>query len=131
MPQQARKQHPTESQTTCCSFGDVCRLCTAALISTVLITQTPCGSVHSPVHTLVQIPESRFYRDPFTEGTSSAGVHSLFPLQLPVQSHEMVRNDQHFSFNFSTLTMTIGACLQQPPTCQTNERQLVENTACI
>ena len=63
------------------TFGDVCRLCTAALISTVLITQTPCGSVHSPVHTLVQIPESRFYRDPFTEGTSSAGVHSLFPLQ--------------------------------------------------
>ena len=52
MPQQARKQLETELETTLHSFGDVCCMCTAVLVS--------------PVQSIVKSsPEPSFCRVPF------------------------------------------------------------------
>ena len=59
MLQQARKQLETELETTLHSFGDVCCLYTAVLVSPVqsIVQSSPQSSPRSS-------PESSFYRDP-------------------------------------------------------------------
>ena len=69
MLQQARKQLETELETTLHSFGDVCCLYTAVLVSPVQ---------SSPQSSPWSSPESSFYRDPFVTPPPIHATTQLF-----------------------------------------------------